>query len=225
LALPELFGAEITEVLPASPAEKAGLIAGDIVRKIEETRIVDSRELVSEVSKLSPGSKVEFTVWRKEKNILLRVEIGAKPTLEEAFHIYLAAAKAGNVKSMFMVGKLYEGGEGTEKDYSKAAFWYLKGAQNGDAASQSMISYYYEKGIGVPQNSKKAAMHLIKSIKSGRKSSVRHLFKNPKIWSREFWRELQFSLKRSGAYQGIVDGRYGKNTQRAILSIFNLDNR
>lgn len=70
--------------------------------------------------------------------------------------IWLAEAEKGDVEAAYYVGKLYEGGLGTEPDYKTAATWYEKAAKAGHSASQFSLGTLYEKGLGVPADPAKA---------------------------------------------------------------------
>src|SRR5258706_10803075 len=70
--------------------------------------------------------------------------------------IWLAEAGKGNAEAQYYVGKIYEGGLGTEPDYKSAASWYEKAAAAGHSASQFSLGALYEKGLGVPADSAKA---------------------------------------------------------------------
>jgi hypothetical protein len=70
--------------------------------------------------------------------------------------IWLAEAEKGDVEAAYYVGKLYEGGLGTEPDYKSAAMWYEKAAKAGHSASQFSLATLYEKGLGVPADPAKA---------------------------------------------------------------------
>lgn len=70
--------------------------------------------------------------------------------------VWLAEAEKGNVEAQYYVGKIYEGGLGTEPDYKSAASWYEKAAAAGHSASQYSLATLYEKGLGVAADSTKA---------------------------------------------------------------------
>src|SRR5260221_5816848 len=70
--------------------------------------------------------------------------------------VWLAEAEKGNVEAEYYVGKIYEGGLGTEPDYKSAASWYGKAAAAGHSASQFSLATFYEKGLGVTADSTKA---------------------------------------------------------------------
>lgn len=70
--------------------------------------------------------------------------------------LWLAEAEKGDAEAAYYVGKLYEGGLGTEPDYKSAAMWYEKAAKAGHSASQFSLAALYEKGLGVPADPAKA---------------------------------------------------------------------
>lgn len=75
---------------------------------------------------------------------------------QTSLKIWLAEAEKGNSDAQYYVGKIYEGGLGTEPDYAAAASWYEKAAAAGHSASQFILASLYEKGQGVPADSAKA---------------------------------------------------------------------
>jgi len=69
-------GASIIKVLPNSPAEKAGLKAGDVVTKMDDRPIDDADELVAAIRTRAAGEKVTFTV---DGNRTVEVTLGVQP--------------------------------------------------------------------------------------------------------------------------------------------------
>ncbi|WP_216209842.1 S1C family serine protease [Amycolatopsis aidingensis] len=55
-------GALLAEITPGSPAEKAGLKAGDVITKMGDRAIEDANTLVAAVRTRAPGEKVTFTL-------------------------------------------------------------------------------------------------------------------------------------------------------------------
>lgn len=72
-------GAYIQEVVEGSPAEKAGILEGDIITKINGESINKEGKLGEIMSKTSIGSKVELKIWREEKEITLSATIAESP--------------------------------------------------------------------------------------------------------------------------------------------------
>jgi serine protease Do len=76
LGLPDSDGIFITNVISGSPAEKAGLKQGDVVREIDGKRITAKMSLAEEISKKKVGDKVVMWVWRGEQKLYVTVVLG-----------------------------------------------------------------------------------------------------------------------------------------------------
>ena len=57
-------GALIAQVLPKSPAQRAGIKVGDVIMSFGETPLKDARDLSKAVAKAEPGSKVNIVIMR-----------------------------------------------------------------------------------------------------------------------------------------------------------------
>ncbi|MGM0570411.1 DegQ family serine endoprotease [Marinobacter sp.] len=77
-------GALVAEVMPDSPAAKAGLQAGDIVLAYEGEDIERSADLPPKVGRTPVGDEVALTVLRQGKERTVEVEIGRLPEEEDA---------------------------------------------------------------------------------------------------------------------------------------------
>jgi len=73
LASPE--GALIANVERGSPADRAGLKAGDVVRKVNGQTIVGSADLPGMLAVSKPGDKVALDVWRDGKIVRLNATL------------------------------------------------------------------------------------------------------------------------------------------------------
>jgi len=80
--LARYFGVEegvlVEEVEEDSPAEKAGLKAGDVIVKIGDEDIEDIGDLVEEVRSHDPDTEVEIKIVRKGKKKTLKATLGEK---------------------------------------------------------------------------------------------------------------------------------------------------
>lgn len=72
-------GALVAQVLPDTPAEKAGLKAGDVILSFNGTEIGPSSELPQQVGRVHSGSKAVLQVMRDGKKQSIDVVIGALP--------------------------------------------------------------------------------------------------------------------------------------------------
>ncbi len=69
-------GALVANVEKDSPADKAGIQAGDIILSVAGQPIADSSELPVQIASRQPGSKVDVEVWRKNHKQNVSVKLG-----------------------------------------------------------------------------------------------------------------------------------------------------
>jgi serine protease Do len=62
--LPRAEGALVASVEPGSPAERAGLKAGDVILSLDGQAVEDSSDLPLRVADLGPGTRARLGVWR-----------------------------------------------------------------------------------------------------------------------------------------------------------------
>ena len=69
-------GALVAGVEPGGPAERAGVKAGDVVRKLDGQAIVASADLPALLAQSNPGTKVRMEVWRQGQRQELTAVLG-----------------------------------------------------------------------------------------------------------------------------------------------------
>lgn len=69
-------GVVVKKVLARSPAEKAGLKAGDVIASVKEAKVASGKELSAALAKAGVGTKWVFTVRRGDKTEEITVELG-----------------------------------------------------------------------------------------------------------------------------------------------------
>ncbi|CAN7706676.1 DegQ family serine endoprotease [Acidovorax sp. LjRoot66] len=69
-------GALVASVTKDSPADKAGLQAGDVIRQVDGQPIVASGDLPAWVGQAQPGQKARLSVWRQGKSVELTATLG-----------------------------------------------------------------------------------------------------------------------------------------------------
>jgi serine protease Do len=69
-------GAVVSQVTPDSPASRAGLESGDVIRSINGKDIPNSSALQVEVSEMTPGTAVELGIIRNGKPMTLHATVG-----------------------------------------------------------------------------------------------------------------------------------------------------
>jgi hypothetical protein len=65
---PAVWGARVRNVVIGSPADKAGIRAGDVIREFDHATIADAQELEKAVAGHSPGQRVAVRSWRDGEN-------------------------------------------------------------------------------------------------------------------------------------------------------------
>ena len=79
LGLPNQKGAFISNVDPNGPSKKAGLEAGDVILHFNNIEINKMQDLPRVVAESDVGSTAVLQVWRKNKKIEIKVELGELP--------------------------------------------------------------------------------------------------------------------------------------------------
>jgi putative serine protease PepD len=73
-------GAAIESVKSGTPADSAGLKAGDIVTKIDGVTVDNADDLTAKISAHRPGDKVTLTVTRNSATMTIAVTLGTRPS-------------------------------------------------------------------------------------------------------------------------------------------------
>ncbi|MCC7064814.1 MAG: PDZ domain-containing protein [Planctomycetes bacterium] len=71
--------AVIAEVIPGSPAAKAGLQVGDVMLAVGDQATANSAEFVAAIRKAAAGDRVSLKVQRKGKESIVIVKLGDRP--------------------------------------------------------------------------------------------------------------------------------------------------
>ncbi|MBC7330624.1 Do family serine endopeptidase [bacterium] len=85
-------GALVVEVVPNSPADKAGIKEGDIIIRVDNKPIHTDADLVETIAFTSPGTRVTLTVIRDKKEMRIPVTIGSA---EESLEASVSSEKEG----------------------------------------------------------------------------------------------------------------------------------
>jgi S1-C subfamily serine protease len=72
-------GAAVAAVTPGGPAERAGLRAGDVIRKLGPAPTPDADALLSALAAADPGQRVELTITRAGQTRTIPVTLGTLP--------------------------------------------------------------------------------------------------------------------------------------------------
>jgi serine protease Do len=82
--LPDKNGVLVVRIMENSPAQKAGMKEGDVIRQFDNKPVNAVRDLLSIVAATEVGRKVKVVVVRDKKQMTLDVEVGERPENVEA---------------------------------------------------------------------------------------------------------------------------------------------
>lgn len=72
-------GVLISEVVRGSPADKAGIKAGDILTSVADKALTDSGSMLETISALAPGKTVLLKLLRNQTEVAVQVKVGKRP--------------------------------------------------------------------------------------------------------------------------------------------------
>jgi serine protease Do len=84
LNLSKARGALVAEPTPGSPAQKAGIKAGDVIVSVNGEAVTDSRNLVQRISSLAPGTSVKLGIIRGGTEQAITLTLGELPRERQA---------------------------------------------------------------------------------------------------------------------------------------------
>jgi hypothetical protein len=85
----------------------------------------------------------------------------------KAAQSFVKAAERGDASAQFVLGNMYENGEGVKQDYQQAMSWYRKAAELGNASAQSNLGTMYEHGEGAVKDLRQAMSWYLKAAMQG----------------------------------------------------------
>jgi len=83
LGLPDRKGVFVDEVFPDTPAEKAGIKVGDVIKTFDGNNVEDMQDLVKRVGRADVGKKIKAGIIRDKKEKVLEIEVGERPKEDE----------------------------------------------------------------------------------------------------------------------------------------------
>tara|TARA_R110001606_G_scaffold360158_9_gene512965 strand:+ start:15484 stop:16587 length:1104 start_codon:yes stop_codon:yes gene_type:complete len=81
--LEEVHGGVVTEVVAGSPAQKAGLQAGDVLVGVNGEAMPDGYAAMNLIAGTEPGTKIILNVLRNRQELGLAVTVGTRPPAKE----------------------------------------------------------------------------------------------------------------------------------------------
>jgi serine protease Do len=103
LGLANEKGAFVSNVNPKGPSKKAGIEAGDVILKFNDIEIIKMTDLPRVVAEADVGSLAKVEVWRKNRKIIIQVELGELP---EQTYVKNNSQKKENVSEVKIIRSL-----------------------------------------------------------------------------------------------------------------------
>ena len=77
--LGDVQGVLISEVVRGSPADIAGIKAGDILTSVDNKPLIDSNAMLETISALPPGKVAVLKLLRNQREVVVQVKVGKRP--------------------------------------------------------------------------------------------------------------------------------------------------
>jgi serine protease Do len=84
LGMKQAAGALVTDPQSGSPAEKAGVKAGDVITSLDGNTVKDSRELAQKIGNMNPGTSIKLGVLRDGKSQTFDITIAKLDDQQQA---------------------------------------------------------------------------------------------------------------------------------------------
>ena len=94
---------------------------------------------------------------------------------QAAFAGFTKLAEKGNSHAQFMLGMMYEFGQGIPADDGQAFMWYKKSAEQGESIAQARLGLLYAKGLGTTKNDQQAVLWYLRAADQGDPDAQYHL--------------------------------------------------
>ncbi|HLE04475.1 MAG TPA: PDZ domain-containing protein, partial [Anaerolineales bacterium] len=72
-------GAWVTQVVPGSPADEAGLQEGDLIQRVDDQPVDEKHPLPGLINSHQPGDQIDLSVLRGRRELRVEVELGTRP--------------------------------------------------------------------------------------------------------------------------------------------------
>ena len=80
--LRERRGVLVSGVLEAGPADRAGILPGDVIETIDGKALNSSHDILNIIAAIAPGEQVRITGWRGQDQFDVEVEVSERPRID-----------------------------------------------------------------------------------------------------------------------------------------------
>jgi S1-C subfamily serine protease len=82
MALPLTSGALVSDIVPNSPADRAGVCARDVIVRVGKTSVEESDDLIAALREMNPGDEIELSILRGGDQLMKRIVLAERPARE-----------------------------------------------------------------------------------------------------------------------------------------------
>jgi len=93
LGLQRRAGVMVEKVMPESPADRAGLVSGDVITKVDDFDVAGTADLGAFLSSLPAGQSIKLRAMRNHQPVDLSAVLGSKPSTEP--RLFMATFPSG----------------------------------------------------------------------------------------------------------------------------------
>jgi predicted Ser/Thr protein kinase len=154
-------GLLVAAVGRGSPAFRAGVRKGDVVRSIDGVTLTDRAALLAELRRRSAGQEVTLGVLRDGRSVEFPVR------LAKAADVFAKGCEKGYAEDCASLGTVYERGEGVPVDLTRAGDLYRRACDEGEPSGCIGLGLMNERGKGLPADAARAAALYRKACEAG----------------------------------------------------------
>ena len=74
----------VVNVAKGSPADDMGMMPGDVIIRLDDVPVLDSRELTASLAASQPGSRVRFLAFRRGEPMQVALTLAKRPEAGDA---------------------------------------------------------------------------------------------------------------------------------------------
>lgn len=219
--------------------------SGNIIKKLSSISVRDiEKKIADELEKgnISSGVKIfednEQVLIPTESYSYLSFLIGEALENSNPQNALLYLNKSvtkGNARAMFLLGYMYENGEGTTVDLSKATYYYKLAANKGHRVAQHNLGCFYYFGNNVDRDYKTAFEFFLMAARQGKADSMKNIgvmYELGQYVDQDYKKALEWYTKASengdydaGKYYRILEKKIGSTSQtsRVLFRVLNKD--
>lgn len=130
LGIKQYGGVLVSEVMPGTPAQDAGLKTEDIIQKLNGKAMTTANQLRNTLGLMPPGTAITLTVSRQHKILVISAHVGNPSELKQHQAPFLAGMRLQNFSELQMDGTMLNGVIVNEVDDTSAGA--IAGLEAGD---------------------------------------------------------------------------------------------